>query len=139
MKYYKIIIFTIIIYILACFSTYFSMQEYSNEISSSCFDCSYERDVFLLSIYSSVILLLLTLIIVLLKKRLNKKWNISIFLSIIFILLVFFNNYNIFSDRVSSWSSYNTAGEFLSVLSCSYLYLGVSAILIFILVKFFRF
>jgi hypothetical protein len=68
MKYYKILISTIIVYILACFSTYFSMHEYSDEISSSCFNCSYKRDTFLLSSYVSLIFILLVLLEKILKK-----------------------------------------------------------------------
>lgn len=135
MKYYKIIISTIIVYILACFSTYFSMHEYSDEISSSCFNCSYKRDAFLLSSYISLIFILL----VLLEKILKKNWNISIFFSFVFLILVFFNNYNIFSDRVSAWSTYTLSDELLSVLSSSYLYLSISTMLVFILLKLYKF
>lgn len=135
MKYYKSLIFAFIIYILASFATYFSMHVYSTDISSSCFECSYKKDVFLSSIHISVIFLLL----ILLKNILKKKWSISIFFTIIFAILVFFNNYNIFVDRVSSWSSYTFTEELLSVLSNSYLYLGISTILVFVLLKLFKF
>jgi hypothetical protein len=135
MKYCRIIIFLFIVYVLACFTTYFSMNEYSNDISSSCFDCTYKRDVFLFSTYVSIIFLLLEL----LRRNLKKKWNIAILYPIIFLIVVFFNNYNIFIDRVSSWSSYNTMEELLSVVSNSYLYLSFSTILLIILLKLFRF
>lgn len=46
---------------------------------------------------------------------------------------------NIFIDRVSSWSSYSTMGELLSVVSNSYLYLSFSSISLIILLKLFRF
>lgn len=135
MKYYKIIISTIIIYILACFSTYFSMQEYSNEISSSCFNCSYSRDIILSSAYISLIFIIL----IFLKKTLKKNWNISIYFSVIYFILVFFNNYNIFLDRVSAWSTYTLLDEFLSVLTSSFLYLNISAVLVFITLKLYKF
>ena len=111
------------------------MNEYSNDISSSCFDCTYKRDFFLFSTYVSIIFLLLEL----LRRNLKKKWNIAILYPIIFLIVVFFNNYNIFIDRVSSWSSYNTMEELLSVVSNSYLYLSFSTILLIILLKLFRF
>jgi hypothetical protein len=135
MKFYKIIIFPFIVYVLACFTTYFSMYEYSNDVSSSCFYCTYKRDILLFSTYVSIIFLLLGL----LKKGVIKKWNISIFYPIIFTILVFFNNYNIFVDRVSSWSSYTAIEEFLSVTSSSYLYISISTILLIILIASFRF
>lgn len=135
MKYYKIIILSLLVYILIGFSTYFSMHQYSNDISSSCFNCSYKRDIFLSSAYISLIFILL----VLLKKIWGKNWNISIFFSFVFVILVFFNNYNIFSDRVSAWSSYTLSDELISVLSSSYIYLIISTVLVFILLKLYKF
>lgn len=135
MKYYKIIISSLIIYILACFSTYFSMQEYSNQISSSCLNCSYNKDVFLFSTYISLIFIIL----ILLKKTWKKNWNISIYFTAIFLIGVFFNNYQIFLDRVSAWSTYTLSDELLSVLASSLIYLTISATLVFITLKLSKF
>lgn len=135
MKYYKIIISSLIIYILACFSTYFSMQQYSNQISSSCFNCSYNKDVILFSTYISLIFIIL----ILLKKAWKKNWNISIYFTAIFLIGVFFNNYQIFLDRVSAWSTYTLSDELLSVLASSLIYLTISATLVFITLKLSKF
>lgn len=135
MKYYKIIISSLIIYILACFSTYFSMQQYSNQISSSCLNCSYNKDVFLFSTYISLIFIIL----ILLKKAWKKNWNISIYFTAIFLIGVFFNNYQIFLDRVSAWSTYTLSDELLSVLASSLIYLTISATLVFITLKLSKF
>lgn len=135
MKYYKIITSSLIIYILACFSTYFSMQEYSNQISSSCLNCSYNKDVILFSTYISLIFIIL----ILLKKAWKKNWNISIYFTAIFLIGVFFNNYQIFLDRVSAWSTYTLSEELLSVLASSFIYLTISATLVFITLKLSKF
>lgn len=111
------------------------MQEYSNEISSSCFNCSYSRDIILSSAYISLIFIIL----IFLKKTLKKNWNISIYFSVIYLILVFFNNYNIFLDRVSAWSTYTLLDEFLNVSSSSFLYLNISAVLVFITLKLYKF
>ena len=123
MKYHKIIISSLIIYILACFSTYFSMQEYSNQISSSCLNCSYNKDVILFSTYISLIFIIL----ILLKKAWKKNWNISIYFTAIFL------------DRVSAWSTYTLSDELLSVLASSLIYLTISAALVFITLKLSKF
>lgn len=135
MKSYKIIIFSFIIYMLAVVTTYFSMYEYSKDMSSSCFECSYKRDVFLSSVCVSVVFLLL----VLLKKARKKNWYIPLWFSLIFVLLVFFNNYSIFVDRVSSWSTFTFIEELISTLSDSCLCLGISTMIVFVLLKFYKF
>lgn len=128
MKYLKIIGISVIMYILACLVTYFSMIAYSDNPSSSCLSCSYKKDVLGFSIYLIVVFFLLLIFLRKIPKR-NKIF--SIILTVIFIVLVFLNNYNIFVDRVASWSSYTTEEEFISVLSSSYLYFIIGSIVVF--------
>lgn len=111
------------------------MQQYSNQISSSCLNCSYNKDVFLFSTYISLIFIIL----ILLKKTWKKNWNISIYFTAIFLIGVFFNNYQIFLDRVSAWSTYTLSDELLSVLASSLIYLTISAALVFITLKLSKF
>lgn len=130
MKYLKTIGISSIIYVLSCLVTYFSMISYSGNQSSSCLSCSYKKDIFGFSIYLIVIFFLL--LTFLRKRKIFKRNKIySIILTTIFIVLTFLNNYNIFVDRVSSWSSYTSEGELISVLSGSYLYLITGGIIVF--------
>ena len=109
----KQIIFIISIYFIIFFSVYFSMYQYSGNISSSCVRCSYTEDVFTYSLVSTLIL-------------------IPIF---IFFRNYIFNNYIVFSDRVSGWSTYSLIEELSSILYDSFPYLIIDTILIFNLIK----
>jgi len=135
MRHYKIIFFSFIVYILVCFTTYFSMCEYSKEISSSCFECSYQRDVLLFSLFISIIF---SFLFFLLKRILKKKIHVIIIFIISFALLIFYNIYGIFCDRVSSWSSFTLESELINVFYNSYLYITISSILIFAYLRQFR-
>lgn len=86
MKYCKSLIFAFIIYILASFATYFSMHVYSTDISSSCFECSYKKDVFLSSIHISVIFILLILLKNILKKNGVFQYSSRLYLQYLFSL-----------------------------------------------------
>lgn len=79
------------------------------------------------------------MILILLKKTWKKNWNISIYFTAIFLIGVFFNNYQIFLDRVSAWSTYTLSDELLSVLASSFIYLTISATLVYITLKLSKF
>jgi phosphatidylglycerophosphate synthase len=134
MKYSKKVLFFLLILGLSYLTTYFSMYEYSKESSSSCFDCSYQRDVFIFSLFSSIALM----IIFILLKRFLKKEMVIFFFIVIYLVIIFFNNYNIFIDRVSSWSSFSLKGELIGVFSNSYLYLIVGSSVVLVFTKFLK-
>ncbi len=135
MRYIKIIMFFFVVYTLFFLTTYFSMKNYSNEVSASCLDCSYLRDVLFFSLFSSIIL---TFLFFLFKKLIKRKLFISIVVVIIFSISVLVNNYNIFVDRVSAWSSFSFESEIMGVVSSSYLYTIISTILLFFLINKFK-
>lgn len=126
MKFLQIIIFTCIVFVLFFVTTYFSMLQFSQDMSSSCFNCSYIRDVIIFSIIGCILILILSLF---LKRILKKQLFIVITIVLAFSLLLFLNNYNIFVDRVSSWSSYSTIDEIYSTLHISYIYIIISSLL----------
>lgn len=134
MKYSKKVFFFLLILGLAYFTTYFSMYEYSKERSSSCFDCSYQGDIFISSLFSSIILMMIFLLL----KRLIKKEIVVFFFIVAYLIIISFNNYNIFVDRVSSWTSFSLKGELIGVFSNSYLYLIVSSSIVLVITKFLK-
>jgi|GEM_PF-161078 len=129
MKILKIILFFIIVYLLSVFATYFSMIHYEDTVSSSCLECSLVRDVFVLPFFSSIVL---TFLFFVFKKVLKKRMFISTIIILLFITFSFLNNYYIFIDRVSAWSSFSLKGEIMGVISDSYLYLIISAVILFV-------
>lgn len=130
---YKNILLFIYLYGLLYFTTYLSMYAYSGERSSSCLNCSYEKDVFLSSFYVSFLFIPLIIF-----QSKIKKWITILVFIIVFTLLILLNNYNIFVDRVSSWSSYSFLDELLSILSISYPYLTIGSLLVFFLMKLYK-
>lgn len=126
------IILIIAIYILTFFSTYFSMIEYSNAISSSCMDCIYIQDVALFSL----IVLPFFYILPFLFEKMNVKKNIRlIILTIVFIFIVLNNNWSVFIDRVSSWSTYTKIDEITATIQSSYTIVMISALMCFFFCK----
>lgn len=132
MKYISITIFTSVVFVLFFLSTYFSMLKYSDNMSSSCFECSYLRDIIVFSIIGCILILIISLV---LKKLLKNKLLSSIISTILFSFLLFLNNYNIFTDRVSSWSSYGLMDEVLSIIQTSYLQIVICSLLFWFLIK----
>lgn len=131
-KYFKLLLLIFILYVLVSLTTYFSMYEYSGDISSSCFDCSYQRDVLLFSMY---IVILLSALFFLLRRLLKNESAVVIVFIVLFILFILYNNYVIFVDRVSSWSSFTILAELMGIVSHSYIYLIFSSILLYLFFK----
>ena len=121
----KQIIFIISRYFIIFFSVYFSMYQYSGNISSSCVRCSYTEDVFTYSLVSTLILIPIFIFFR------NYIFNMII----VFTIIIIFNNYIVFSDRVSGWSTYSLIEELSSILYDSFPYLIIDTILIFNLIK----
>ncbi|MDN3694524.1 hypothetical protein QWZ06_20770 [Chryseobacterium tructae] len=132
MRYIKNIMLFAIVYTLLFLTTFFSMKEYSSDVSASCVDCSYLRDVLIFSFFSSIIIMILFFFV---KKVVKRKQLISIVVIITFLISVLINNYNIFVDRVSAWSSFSFEGELMGVISSSYLYTIISVILLWFFIK----
>lgn len=129
MKILKILMFFVIVYLLSVFPAYFSMIDYEDTVSASCLECSLLRDVFVLPVFSSIVL---TFLFFVLRKMLKKRMLTSVVIALLFIAFSFLNNYYIFVDRVSAWSSFSLKGEILGVISDSYLYLIISAAILFV-------
>lgn len=122
-----------IFYLLILFMiSYLSMISFSNESASSCLECSYFKDVLFLS---SFVFIANILLIFLLNKMKISKFLFSILITLFILVFTFFNNLNIFQDRVSSWSSYDLSEEIISTLFQSYVYLIIGGIIIFFLNK----
>lgn len=132
MKYLKILIVFVVIYVLACCTIYFSMNEYANTQSASCLSCTYFRDVLFFSLFSTLITSILYYIF---KKILKKEKYISMITALAYCIVVFFSNYYIFVDRVSSWSSFSFSGELMGIVSLSYIYLIFTSILLYFFLK----
>lgn len=131
MKFLKIILFFVIVYLLSIFSTYFSMIDYKDTVSSSCLECSLFRDVLVFPFFCSVVL---TIFFVFLQGMVKKRTTISGIIVMLFIAFNFLNNYYIFVDRVSAWSSFTLAGELMGIIADSYLYLLISAVVMYFVI-----
>lgn len=134
--YTRIIIFSIIFYILIFATTYLSMQIFMYQPASSCLDCSYLKDTL---VFSSFSLLVIPCVLLILDKAKISKVLLSLIISAVFLLMVFINNFNLFKDRVSSWSSYSTKDELVATIAQSYPYMLTGCIVtIFIFYKMYR-
>ena len=128
MNYGKTAVTSVVFFALVFVTTYLSMQYLSLQLSSSCMDCSYMKDVLFFSIISIVIIPLMAWV----QKRAKLgKVVSSLIIGAVFVGIVFFSILNLFQDRESSWSSYSTGAELLAVLFQSYPYLIVGAIITF--------
>ena len=128
MNYGKTAVTSVIFFALVFVTTYLSMQYLSLQLSSSCMDCSYMKDVLFFSIISIVIIPLVAWV----QKRAKLgKVVLSLIIVAGFVGIVFFSSLSLFQDRASSWSSYSTGAELLAVLFQSYPYLIVGAIITF--------
>jgi len=54
---------------------------------------------------------------------------------LVYCIVVFFSNYYIFVDRVSSWSSFTFSGELMGIVSHSYIYLIFTSIFLYFFLK----
>ena len=130
---YKIIITTVLVYVLAIIHTYISLNEYTNTQSSACFNCSFINEIIR---YSLISLFLLPTLVFINKIPLSRKF-IIILLSVFFMLILFLISANIFEARVSSWNSYSTIEFYLSVLKKTMFTLPIFTFLFFLFLKFF--
>ena len=130
MHYIKIIIRSIVFSLLIFVCTYLSMRTFADQPAASCLSCSYLKDTFFLSLFS---LLVIPFVLLFLTKAKITHTLFSLIVSVIFILIAFVINFNLFIDRVSSWSSYNTKDEVLATAYQSYPFLLTGSIIVFII------
>ena len=120
MKYAKTAVASLLFFAVVFSTAYFSMKYLSLQPSSSCMDCSFLKDVL---VFSSISLVVIPLMIFIQRKtKMGNVW-ISAIIGILFFVIVFFISLSIFKDRESSWSSYSTEEELISVFFQTYLYL----------------
>ena len=126
----KIMIFSILFFILIFATTYFAMQRIADQPSSSCLDCAYLKDTFFFSFPS---LVLMPFVLFIMKKIKINKLLFSIGIAALFVIMAFTIDLNVFKDRVSSWSSYSIEDEVIATLFQSYLYTLTGGGLVFII------
>ncbi|WP_262148459.1 hypothetical protein [Chryseobacterium foetidum] len=125
---------TVIFFVFLFATSCLSMLSFSDEVSSSCMDCSYWSEV--LS-YSATCTIIIPVILFAANKLNFKKLAIPVVV-ILFLIFTFLGNLSVFSDRVSAWSSYSTQDEIFAVLSASGLYLIIGGLLLFGTLKIFK-
>ncbi len=125
---------SLIFFVFLFITSYLSMRSFSDDVSSSCPECSYWSEV----LFFSGICTILIPIALFVTNKLNLKKLIIPFIIILFLFFTFLGNLSIFSDRVSAWSSYSTEDEIFAVLSVSGLYMIFGSLILFFVLKAFR-
>lgn len=125
-------LFLILIFILDYVFIFLSMQEYKNNISSSCLECSLERDIF---IYLIIGISVFYILFIVLSMIIKKKYYLYGAIIISLLSLFYYIDYVIFVDRVSSWSTYCIEEIFREILMGSYIYIPIVLLTYIILVK----
>ena len=125
-------LFLILIFILDYVFIFLSMQKYKNNISSSCLECSLERDIF---IYLIIGIIVFYILFIVLSMIIKKKYYLYGAIIISLLSLFYYIDYVIFVDRVSSWSTYCIEEIFREILMGSYIYIPIVLLTYIILVK----
>ena len=125
-------LFLILIFILDYVFIFLSMQKYKNNISSSCLECSLERDIF---IYLIIGIIVFYILFIVLSMIIKKKYYLYGAIIISLLSLFYCIDYVIFVDRVSSWSTYCIEEIFREILMGSYTYIPIVLLTYIILVK----
>ena len=115
-------LFLILIFILDYVFIFLSMQKYKNNISSSCLECSLERDIF---IYLIIGIIVFYILFIVLSMIIKKKYYLYGAIIISLLSLFYYIDYVIFVDRVSSWSTYCIEEIFREILMGSYIYIPI--------------
>jgi len=98
----KSLLILLILFPATFLELYWSMGQLSDHTSSSCLECSFFEDAFLIALMSGIFLTLLFSLLSLIK-------NLFIEAAASFIMMAsvwFFWNYTLFVERESSWSTY---------------------------------
>lgn len=126
----KPILIGALLFISTMIEIYWSMGNFSEQMSSGNPDASFFDDAYLMSLFTTVFLVFLFLLLSLIK---NNYLKITLQL-LLLVLVWFFWNYTIFVDRESSWSTYTFKEELLYTLSVSvFPTLALSIITVFVL------
>ena len=126
----KPILIGALLFISTMIEIYWSMGNFSEQMSSGNPDASFFDDAYLMSLFTTVFLVFLFLLLSLIK---NNYLKITLQL-LLLVLVWFFWNYTIFVDRESSWSTYTFKEELLYTLSVSvFPTLTLSIITVFVL------
>ena len=125
-------LFLILIFILDYVFIFLSMQKYKNNISSSCLECSLERDIF---IYLVIGIIVFYILFIVLSMIIKKKYYLYGAIIISLLSLFYYIDYVIFVDRISSWSTYCIKEIFREILMGSYIYIPIVLLTYIILVK----
>lgn len=125
-------LFLILIFILDYVFIFLSMQKYKNNISSSCLECSLERDIF---IYLIIGISVFYILFIVLSMIIKKKYYLYGAIIISLLSLFYYIDYVIFVYRVSSWSTYCIEEIFREILMGSYIYIPIVLLTYIILVK----
>lgn len=118
-----------ILFISTFLQIYWSMGEYSDEISSGCLDCSFVSDSYFISLITSLLLTIFFHFVFLLKNKYFKLLLQFLLLNSVWL----FWNYSIFVERVSSWSTFLLNEEIINTIYLSLfpvLLLSISTLLI---------
>ena len=132
LKLLRHMLFLILIFILDYVFIFLSMQKYKNNISSSCLECSLERDIF---IYLIIGIIVFYILFIVLSMIIKKKYYLYGAIIISLLSLFYYIDYVIFVDRVSSWSTYCIEEIFREILMGSYIYIPIVLLTYIILVK----
>lgn len=125
-------LFLILIFILDYVFIFLSMQKYKNNISSSCLECSLERDIF---IYLIIGIIVFYILFIVLSMIIKKKYYLYGAIIISLLSLFYYIDYVVFVDRVSSWSTYCIEEIFREILMGSYIYIPIVLLTYIILLK----
>ncbi|MDV7697805.1 hypothetical protein N6B72_12815 [Chryseobacterium soli] len=102
-KWLKRSLLTLVILFPATFmELYWSMGQLSDHTSSSCLECSFFEDAFLIALMTGIFLTLLFSLLSLIKNLFIKAATSFIIIASVW----FFWNYTLFVERESSWSTY---------------------------------
>ena len=128
MYYIKIIILSIVFSLLIFVTTYLSMRTFADQPAASCLGCSYLKDTFFFSLFS---LFVIPFVLLLKNKAKINPTLFSLIISVTFLFIALIINFNLFTDRVSSWSSYDTKDEIVATIYQSYPFIITGSIIVF--------
>ncbi len=125
----KSILITLSSYLLCVLQSYISLRKFKNQPSSTCMNCNYLEEI----VGYSLVVISILLIFILNDSYKKTKTFLIVTLFIICCLSV---NFSIFTSRVTSWSTFTTIDELLSILKLSFFPLTIiSMFFTFLLLK----
>jgi len=125
---------------LCALQAYISMYEYKDSISSACIRCSYNKDILTIIVFFYLFFVFAYFLFFFFTHLLSKAENIKKIYKIIPIMIIYvatcFTVDNIiFTDRVTSWSTFTANEELASVISRSFSQIFVTAFIFYCLIS----